>query len=71
MDGTMNFSGGLIGNVDISGRDYNDMVCSYRILDCTSDSLDMICDGAGYKAAFQILSRDSISIDRLTYVREQ
>jgi len=71
MEGSMNFSGGLSGSVDISGRDYNDITCTYRITDCARDTLNMNCNGALYNAGFQILSRDTIRIDHLTYIREK
>jgi len=69
VEGEMNFSGGLSGSVDISGLEYNEMTCTYRVLDCSSDTLSMLCNGAAYNARLDIITRDSIKIDMLTYIR--
>lgn len=69
--GTMTFSGGVSGTVDIAGIDVNDVTCSYAIADCAGTTMSMICDGGKYDAAFQIITRDSIMVDNLPYVRER
>lgn len=69
MDGTMTFSGGVKGTVDISGNDYNDITCSYNIDDCSGKNMSMLCDGSSYTAEFEIYSRDSIRVDALRYSR--
>lgn len=68
-EGTMTFSGGVKGTVDISGRDYNDITCSYTIEDCTGKKMSMLCDGSAYDAEFEIFNRDSIRVDAMRYGR--
>ncbi|MFT4565555.1 MAG: hypothetical protein ACI9FN_000508 [Saprospiraceae bacterium] len=69
MEGTMTFSGGVKGTVDISGNDYNDITCSYTIEDCMGTKMSMLCDGSAYQAEFEIYNRDSIRVDAMSYGR--
>ncbi len=69
MEGTMTFSGGVKGTVDISGNDYNDITCSYTIDDCAGTKISMLCDGSAYQAEFEIYNRDSIRVDAMRYGR--
>jgi len=69
MEGTMTFSGGVKGSVDISGNDYNDITCTYTIDDCTGTKMNMLCDGSAYMAEFEIFNRDSIRVDAMIYSR--
>ena len=48
MEGTMTWSGGTEGRVEISGVDYNDITCMYIIPDCAGEIISMNCDGGVY-----------------------
>ena len=69
MEGTMNFSGGMSGTIEISGLDYNDMTCTYTIKDCASGTADMNCDGAPYQNTLVMISQDKVKIGESTYNR--
>lgn len=69
MEGTMNFSGGMSGSIEISGLDYNDMTCTYTIKNCTLGTADMNCDGAPYQSAIVMISQDKVKIGESTYNR--
>ena len=69
MEGSMTFTGGLKGSVDISGNDYNDITCTYTIDDCAGKNMNMLCDGSAYTAEFEIFNRDSIRVDAMHYGR--
>jgi len=69
MEGTMTFSGGIDGRIDIRGLDYNDMTCTYQILNCETGQADMNCDGAGINRVLKVISADSIQVSQIVYVR--
>ncbi|MEL6122690.1 MAG: hypothetical protein AAFR14_03140 [Bacteroidota bacterium] len=69
LEGTMTFSGGLNGSVEIAGLDYNDMTCTYIISDCSSQKMSMNCEGAPNETELEILSRDSIRVGLSIYTR--
>lgn len=69
MEGTMTFSGGMKGNIEIEGLDYNDMTCTYNILDCTTGTADMNCDGAPYQTTLIMISKDEVKIGETNYLR--
>lgn len=68
-EGTMTFTGGLNGSVDIAGQDYNDIVCTYIITDCESNKMSMNCNGAPYESDLFVYTRDSIMVGMTTYTR--
>lgn len=69
MEGTMTWSGGLSGTVEISGLDYNDMTCTYTIPDCTTGVIQMNCNGAGYNTNLIVFSKDSMQLGPTAYSR--
>ncbi len=71
MEGTMTWSGGLEGTVDIEGVDYNDIVCQYRIADCLNGTINMVCNESGYDTRLEIITQDSIRLDNIGYSRVQ
>ena len=69
MEGTMTWSGGVKGQVDVAGPDYNDVTCTYEITDCTKGAITMICDGGGYNTSISLFSPDSIWVGQTPYTR--
>ena len=67
--GTMSWSGGTNGQVEISGVDYNDITCTYTIPDCNDEVINMICNQAAYNTTIIVLSEDSIKLGTTTYTR--
>ena len=65
----MNWTGGVSGSVDISGLDYNDVVCTYVVPDCTQQVIKMNCSGAGYDTELIIYSQDSFKLGPTFYAR--
>lgn len=68
-EGTMTWSGGLNGSVDIAGPDYNDIVCTYIISDCESNQINMNCNGAPYDSELIVYNRDSMKLGMIVYTR--
>jgi hypothetical protein len=65
----MIFSGGMKGTIDIVGVDYNEMDCTYSILDCTTGQADMVCEGAPHKDIILMIAKDTVQIGQSTYTR--
>lgn len=69
-EGTMTFSGGLDGTLEVTGEDYNDINCTYKIIDCNTGTTEYICAGSmSYQNRLIILSPDSIQIGQSYYTR--
>ena len=68
-DGTMTWVGGIKGEVDIQGAGYNDMTCTYEIVDCVNGNIDMLCVGSGYQTKVIVFSADSIELGDIPYYR--
>ncbi len=69
IEGTMTFTGGLAGEMDVSGVDYNDVTCSYSVTDCTKGLVDMDCQGQVHQETILVYSADSIKIGARIYLR--
>ncbi len=69
MEGTMTFSGGLNGNIEIAGSDYNDISCTYTIADCYNEKMSMNCNGAPFESDLIVYNRDSMKIGLTVYKR--
>lgn len=67
--GTMTWSGGKEGQVEIAGIDYNDVTCTYTIPDCGSDVINMLCNQAAYNTTIEVYSVDSIKLGTTAYTR--
>ncbi len=69
MRGSMIFSGGLSGTMEVTGVDYNEMTCTYTITDCATGTADMKCDGAPYQTTITFDGADRIKIGSIPYDR--
>lgn len=70
MEGTFTFvKNGLAGTIEILGRDFNDMTCTYEITDCEAGVANMTCDGAPYQSKIIVISPDSVQIGNSVYVK--
>lgn len=69
LEGTMTFSGGMNGTIEIMGVDYNDMDCTYKITDCITGQADMVCDGAPHQSTLKMISKDTVLVGESTYIR--
>lgn len=69
MEGTMTWSGGIHGSVEITGVDYNDMTCTYAVPDCSIAQISMNCSGAGYDTELIVYSVDSFKLGPTAYYR--
>ena len=69
LDGTWQFNGGLNGTVDIAGIDFNDITCTYSVVDCSIGSVDMDCQGQTTNVIIELFSQDSIKIGPTVYLR--
>ena len=69
--GTMTWSGGTNGQVEISGVDYNDVTCTYTIPDCGDEVIQMICNQAAYNTTIKVFTPDSIKLGTTAYTRVQ
>ena len=67
--GTMTWSGGTKGQVEISGVDYNDVTCTYTIPDCGDEVIQMICNEAAYNTTIKVYTPDSIKLGTTAYSR--
>ena len=70
-EGTMTWNGGLTGSVEIAGSDYNEMTCTYEIVNCETGSIKMICDGGVFNTTVEMISLDSMKINNTGYRRVQ
>ena len=69
MTGTMTWTGGREGSVEIAGEDYNDMTCTYTVSNCQNGDMRMICDGGVFNTQIQLFSLDSIAVNKKVYTR--
>lgn len=69
MEGTMSWSGGISGTLEISGVDYNDMTCTYAVNDCIHGVINMNCNGGAYDTELIVYSADSIKLGPTAYFR--
>jgi len=67
--GSMTWTGGREGSVEISGVDYNEMTCTYKVPVCADGIINMICNGAAYNTSISIFTVDSILLGTTTYTR--
>jgi len=65
----MTWTGGREGSVEISGVDYNEMTCTYKVPVCADGIINMICNGAAYNTSISIFTVDSILLGTTTYTR--
>ncbi len=70
-EGFLAFKGGLKGTLDISGIDYNSMICTFTVTNCADGTLSMICDGGQFNTNFSFLSRDTVFFGDATYIRKK
>ena len=53
-EGTMTWKGGREGTVEIMGVDYNEMICSYKITNCSLGQISMICNQSAYDTTMDL-----------------
>ena len=68
-EGTMTWSGGTEGTVEISGVDYNEMTCSYKVTDCATGQISMVCNQSAYNTTMDLYTADSIKLGTTVYTR--
>ena len=68
-EGTMTWSGGREGTVEIAGVDYNEMTCTYKVPVCADGEIHMLCNGAAYNTAISLFTADSIMLGTTIYTR--
>lgn len=68
-EGTMTWTGGTTGSVEIKGVDYNEMTCTYTVPNCEEGMVSMICNTSMYDTYLQLYTADSMLLGTTTYVR--
>ncbi len=68
-EGTMTWTGGTSGSVEIKGVDYNEMTCTYTVPNCEDGMISMICNTSMYDTYVQLYTPDSMLLGTTTYVR--
>ncbi len=47
--GSIIWNGELTGTIEFQGANFNEMVCTYTVTDCTNGGITMICDGSKFE----------------------
>ncbi len=68
-EGTMTWKGGTEGTLEISGIDYNEMTCTYKVTNCELGQISMICNQSGYDTTVDLYTADSIRLGTTIYTR--
>lgn len=68
-DGKMTWSGGVEGTVEISGVDYNEMTCTYKVTNCALGQISMVCNQSAYDTTMDLYTADSIKLGTTVYTR--
>jgi len=68
-EGIVTWTGGLTGNVEFSGVDYNDMICTYEIKDCETSEIVLNCNGAEFPTTIEVNEDRSILLNSSLYKR--
>lgn len=66
-EGVVTWNGDLVGSVNFSGVDYNDMTCTYEITDCKTGEVIMNCNGANFNTAIEVNEDNSIMLNSNLY----
>ena len=70
-EGSMTWSGGTEGKVEIEGVDYNDIICTFVIVDCNTGDISMTCNAAIYNTVITIIDQNTYELDDIPYNRIQ
>lgn len=66
-EGDVIWTGDLTGSVEFSGVDFNDMICTYEIIDCETGAISMNCNGANFETIVVVREDNSIMLNSSLY----
>jgi len=66
-EGVVTWTGELTGTVDFAGVDFNEMTCTYELIDCETGALKMNCNGADFETTVEIREDNSILLNTSLY----
>lgn len=66
-EGVVTWAGEFKGTVDFAGVDFNEMTCTYELIDCETGALKMNCNGADFETTVEIREDNSILLNSSLY----